>query len=164
MRLARTVAPVSPYPASALSSATPLTGRKVASPRTLVSLPFGGVADDADGADGCAQPQSGLAIRRVCAGFVELCRRAGLLADASVAIDGSKFKAVNNRDNNFTRAKIQRRLSQIEESIACYLHQMDSADRQEPSPAIDSKVELLSEKIAKLNLHILGSECYEIPD
>ena len=93
---------------------------------------------------------NGPAIRRVCGRFVELCRRAGLLAAASVAIDGSKFKAVNNRDNNFTRAKMQRRLNQIEESIARYLHQMDSADRQEPSPAIDSKVELMSEKIAKL--------------
>ena len=93
---------------------------------------------------------NGPTIRRVCARFVELCRCASLLADASVAIDGSKFKAVNNRDNNFSRAKMQRRLSQIEESIACYLHQMDSADRQDLSPAIDSKVERLNEKIAKL--------------
>jgi transposase len=93
---------------------------------------------------------NGRAIRKVCARFIELCRRAGLLAEASVAIDGSKFKAVNNRDRNFTRAKMQRRLGQIEDSIARYLHQMDSADRQEPSPAIDSKVERMSEKIAKL--------------
>lgn len=48
---------------------------------------------------------SGLAPRKVCARFVELCREMGLLAAASVAIDGSKFKAVNNRDKNFTRAK-----------------------------------------------------------
>jgi len=93
---------------------------------------------------------NGRAIRHVCARFVELCRRAGLLAEASVAIDGSKFKAVNNRDRNFTRAKMQRRLAQIEESIARYLHQMDSADRQEPSSAIDGKIERLTEKIAKL--------------
>ena len=93
---------------------------------------------------------NGPAIRRVCARFVELCRRAGLLAEASVAIDGSKFKAVNNRDRNFTRAKVQRRLAQIEESIARYLHQMDSADHQDPSPALESKVARLSEKIAKL--------------
>src|SRR3979490_1321064 len=53
---------------------------------------------------------NGPAIRRVCARFVNLCRQMGLLAKASVAIDGSKFKAVNNRDKNFTRAKVDRRL------------------------------------------------------
>ncbi|MCS3500759.1 transposase [Bradyrhizobium japonicum] len=52
---------------------------------------------------------NGLALRKVCARFVELCRDMGLLATASVAIDGSKFKAVNNRDRNFTRAKVERR-------------------------------------------------------
>src|SRR5882757_7102735 len=52
---------------------------------------------------------NGRAIRQVCSRFVVLCRRMGLLAQASVAIDGSKFKAVNNRDRNFTRAKMQRR-------------------------------------------------------
>jgi hypothetical protein len=64
---------------------------------------------------------------------VQLCRQLGLLAGASVAIDGSKFKAVNNRDRNFTAAKMQRRMAQIEDSIARYLHQLDTADRQEPS-------------------------------
>ena len=78
---------------------------------------------------------SGPAIRKVCAQFVALCRRLGLMAAASVAIDGSKFKAVNNRDRNFTTAKMKRRLAQIEESVARYLEQLDSADRQEPSPA-----------------------------
>ena len=63
----------------------------------------------------------GQAIRRVCARFVELCRTVGLLASASVAIDGSKFKAVNNRDRNYTRAKMQRRMQQIEESVERYL-------------------------------------------
>src|ERR1043165_1160687 len=82
---------------------------------------------------------NGRAIRQVCARFVALCRAMGLLTEASVAIDGSKFKAVNNRDNNFTRAKMQRRLAQIEESVARYLHQMDSADRQEPSLANTTK-------------------------
>jgi polyhydroxyalkanoate synthesis regulator phasin len=57
---------------------------------------------------------------------------------------------VNNRDNNFTRAKMQRRLAQIEESVARYLHQMDSADRQEPSEARTAKTARLKEKIAKL--------------
>jgi transposase len=61
---------------------------------------------------------NGRAIRQVCAQFVALCRRLGLLNAASVAIDGSKFKAVNNRDRNFTRAKVDRRRTQIEESVA----------------------------------------------
>jgi transposase len=70
------------------------------------------------------------AIRRVCREFVVLCRRLELFSEASVAIDGSKFKAVNTRDRNFTQAKMQRRLAQIDESIARYLSQLDSADRQ----------------------------------
>jgi transposase len=61
---------------------------------------------------------NGLALRKVCARFVELCREMGLLATASVAIDGSKFKAVNNRDKNFTRPKVERRRAQLEESVA----------------------------------------------
>ena len=82
---------------------------------------------------------NGPAIRKVCARFVELCRAMGLLTKASVAIDGSKFKAVNNRDRNFTRAKMERRMAQIEESVARYLQQLDTADRQEPSEALKTK-------------------------
>ena len=93
---------------------------------------------------------NGTAIRKVCVQFVELCRRIGLLSTASVAIDGSKFKAVNNRDRNFTKAKMARRLKQIEESVSRYLHQLDSADRQEPTIAITSRVNRLKEKIDKL--------------
>ena len=83
---------------------------------------------------------NGPAIRKVCAQFVQLCRTVGLLANASVAIDGSKFKAVNNRDRNFTRAKMQRRMVQIEESVERYLQQLDSADRQEPSLAVSFRI------------------------
>ena len=64
---------------------------------------------------------NGTAIRKVCARFIALCRTIGLLTQPSVAIDGSKFKAVNNRDRNFTRAKMERRMTQIEESVARYL-------------------------------------------
>jgi gas vesicle protein len=74
----------------------------------------------------------------------------GLLTQASVAIDGSKFKAVNNRDKNFTRAKMERRMAQIEESVTRYLQQLDTADRQEPSEALKTKTIRLKEKIAKL--------------
>ena len=49
---------------------------------------------------------NGKAIRAVCRQFVVLCRQLGLLSEALVAIDGAKFKAVNNRDRNFTRAKL----------------------------------------------------------
>jgi transposase len=93
---------------------------------------------------------NGRAIRQVCARFVELCRTMGLLTEASVAIDGSKFKAVNNRDRNFTRAKMERRMAQIEESVARYLQQLDTADRQEPSEALKTKASRLKEKIEKL--------------
>ncbi len=72
---------------------------------------------------------NGPAIKKVCAQFVELCRQMGLLAKASVAIDGSRFKAVNSRDNNFTKGKLERRLKQIEESVARYLSQIETADR-----------------------------------
>src|SRR5437588_2841379 len=93
---------------------------------------------------------NGRAIRQVCARFVALCRTIGLLTQASVAIDGSKFKAVNNRDKNFTRAKMDRRMAQIEESVARYLQQLDTADRQEPSEALKAKVSRLKDKIEKL--------------
>jgi transposase len=66
---------------------------------------------------------NGGALRKVCARFVELCRQMGLLTTTSVAIDGSKFKAVNNRDRNFTRAKVERRRTQLEDSVARYLSQ-----------------------------------------
>ena len=98
---------------------------------------------------------NGPAIKKVCAQFVALCRKMGLLAKASVAIDGSKFKAVNSRDNNFTKGKMDRRLAQIEESVARYLSQLDTADRQTaageaPSEELAARTTRLKEKLAKL--------------
>jgi transposase len=93
---------------------------------------------------------NGAAIGKVCSQFVALCRGLGLFADAAVAIDGSKFKAVNNRDRNFTRNKMKRRMEQIEDSVERYLHQLDSADRQEPSVAREARTVRLNDKIAKL--------------
>jgi len=112
---------------------------------------------------------NGTAIRKVCARFVVLCRAMGLLTQASVAIDGSKFKAVNNRDKNFTRAKMERRMAQIEESVTRYLQQLDTADRQEPSEALKTKTSRLKEKIEKLKeqmrrLEILKVEMLATPD
>jgi len=98
---------------------------------------------------------NGPALRKVCAQFVVLCRTMGLINGDAVVIDGSKFKAVNNRDRNFTQAKMARRLAQIEESIARYLSQLDSADRQEPSEAMSAKIDHLKEKITGLKQEML---------
>jgi transposase len=104
---------------------------------------------------------NGAGLRRVCARFVELCREMELLTTASVAIDGSKFKAVNNRDKNFTRAKVERRRAQLEESVARYLSQLDTADRQEPTEALAVKVTRLKEKLTKLKEEMGKLAVYE---
>ena len=96
---------------------------------------------------------NGKAIRLVCREFVMLCRRVNMFADAFVAIDGSKFKAVNNRDRNFTKAKMKRRLEQIDESIERYLGQLASAERQSGVVA-EVRSERLNDKIAKLKEEI----------
>ena len=92
---------------------------------------------------------NGLAIRKVCKEFVLLCRRLDLFSEAIVAIDGSKFKAVNNRDKNFTDRKLQARLAQLEESIGRYLDEIDRADRQ-PTAVSEDRATRLKEKIAGL--------------
>jgi len=89
------------------------------------------------------------AIRSVCKQFVLLCRKLDLLTDNLVAIDGSKFKAVNNRDNNFTKAKVERRLKMVDESISRYLEQIEQADRDH-SRHQQTKTEHLKEKIEVL--------------
>jgi len=101
---------------------------------------------------------NGPAIRKSCRQFIELCRGLGLFSQALVAIDGSKFKAVNNRDKNFTSAKMKRRMAQIEESISGYLRTMDSADRAEPQVAelkkghLKAKIATLQEQMKKLKV------------
>ncbi|ATX81706.1 Transposase [Mariprofundus ferrinatatus] len=92
---------------------------------------------------------NGKGIRGVCRQFVVLCRELGLFADSLAAIDGSKFKAVNNRDRNFTSAKLKRRMQEIEASIERYLTAMDSADRQEPGVA-KVRNERLQDKVSAL--------------
>jgi transposase len=104
---------------------------------------------------------NGAAIKKVCGQFVELCRSLGLLSNASVAIDGSKFKAVNNRDKNFTQAKVEKRRTQLEESVARYLAQLDTADRQEPSESIELKKTHLKEKLEKLKSEMQKLEAIE---
>jgi transposase len=97
---------------------------------------------------------NGKAIREVCREFVALCRKLDLLSAASVAIDGSKFKAVNARDKNFTEAKMKRRLERIDESIARYLSQLETADRHGDAVP-EAKVERLKSKIEKLKEEIV---------
>ena len=96
---------------------------------------------------------NGEAIRRVCRQFVELSRQLGLLGEAVVAIDGSKFKAVNNRDKNFTPHKLKARVQQLEASIARYLTDLDRADR-DPTSLPAARVSQLKEKIAAVKAHV----------
>lgn len=104
---------------------------------------------------------NGKAIRSVCRQFVVLCQQLGLFTDALVAIDGSKFKAVNNRDRNFTTAKLQRRMEEIESSINRYLTDLDTADRQEPVAA-KAKTERLQDKIAALKKQMQELKAIEV--
>jgi transposase len=104
---------------------------------------------------------NGEAIRLVCGAFVMLCRKLDLFKDDFVAIDGSKFKAVNTRDRNFTKAKMKRRLQQIDESIERYLGQIASADRQETATAGD-KVERLEDKITALKKEMQRLKKFEV--
>jgi transposase len=92
---------------------------------------------------------NGTAIRKVCRQFVMMCRELGLFSEGLVAIDGSKFKAVNSRDRNFTDGKLKRRIALLEESIQNYLRAMDTADRSEKASA-EIKKGHLQEKIAAL--------------
>jgi transposase len=96
---------------------------------------------------------NGKAIGEVCRSFVALCRKLDLLSVPSVAIDGSKFKAVNARDRNFTEAKMKRRLERIDESIARYMAQLDTADRRGDAVP-EARVVRLKDKIVKLREEI----------
>src|SRR5271156_5449911 len=98
---------------------------------------------------------NGAAIRAVCGQFVELCRRLKLFTRAIFAIDGSKFKAVNNRDKNYTVAKVTGRMEQVNASIARYLRALDQADREE-SDIAEAKSGRLKEKIAGLRRQMLA--------
>ena len=89
------------------------------------------------------------AVRRVCAEFVGICRELKLFEQVIVAIDGSKFKAVNSRDKNFTRKSVKRRMKRLQEHIDRYLTILDEADKREPEEA-KYTAEELAEKIASM--------------
>jgi transposase len=106
------------------------------------------------------------AIRLVCREFVMLCKKLNLLSEKLVAIDGSKFKGVNSRDKNFTKAKMKRRLRDVEAAIERYMAQLDEMDRSEPAPddakTLQDKVARLREEMARLKK--LEVRMLEAPD
>src|ERR1700690_3458881 len=111
---------------------------------------------------------NGAAIRRVCREFIVLCRNLNLFSEAIVAIDGSKFKAVNNRDKNFTERKLKKRMEHLEDSIARYLTELDRADR-EPTLVTEGRVSRLKEKVATVKAHMeqlkqIGQQLQVAPD
>ena len=111
---------------------------------------------------------NGKAIRQVCKEFVVLCRSLNLFSDAIVAIDGSKFKAVNNRDKNFTDRKLKARMQQLEESITRYLAELDRADRQ-PAAVTEARVAQLQDKVAAVRAQMrrlkqIGQQMAKAPD
>ena len=111
---------------------------------------------------------NGKAIKSVCREFVLLCKRLDLFADTMIAIDGSKFKAVNNPDRAFSKAKIKRRREKIEESNDKYLDEIKRADRLSEKDAKATKIKL-KERLAKvreeaLRLELLEEQVLGAPD
>ena len=104
---------------------------------------------------------NGSAIRKVCSQFVELCRRMHLFADAMVAIDGSKFKAVNNCDKNFTQAKIKTRMQAVKKNIQQYLDDLEAAEISSPKQSTPHQVRL-TERIALFQAQMKALETIEI--
>ncbi len=112
---------------------------------------------------------NGPAIQLVCVRFVELCRCMGVLSGASVAIDGSKFKAVNHRDRNFTEGKIRLRISHLEASANRYLEEMARTDRKEQSEVQIGKIERMREKLVRVRQEVqrlegIGKRLKDTPD
>lgn len=103
---------------------------------------------------------NGLAIQAACAHFVVLCREIGLFTQAVAAVDGSKFKAVNTRDKNFTPTKLKKRIEQVAEHIAGYLQALDTADRLE-GEAVEARAVKLTEKIATLRAQMQALKAME---
>lgn len=112
--------------------------------------------------------ENGSAIRKVCSQFVELCRRLNLFADSMVAIDGSKFKAVNSSDHNYTQAKIKSRMQAVEKNIQQYLDDLEAADIISPKQSTPHQIRL-AERIAMFQaqmkvLETIEAEVQSTPD
>jgi len=99
------------------------------------------------------------AIVRVCTEFVGVCRELELFSATLVAIDGSKFKAVNSRDKNFTRKSVKRRLQKTQANIDRYLAKLDAVDREEPeirevtAAQLQQKIASMEAKMEELKVH-----------
>ena len=111
---------------------------------------------------------NGKGIRNVCRRFVLLCRELKLFTESVVAVDGSKFKAVNNRERNYTPGKIERRERELEESIQRYLDALETADRTQPAE-MPAKTERLHGKIEKMrqrmqHLQAIKGQLEKLPD
>ena len=111
---------------------------------------------------------NGKAIRKVCSQFIVLCRKMNLFTEAMVAVDSSKFKAVNHRDRNFTKHKIKVRLEHLEQAVQEYLNELDRADRQ-PASVPASRVENLKERLATVRAQVrqlgqMGQQVEKAPD
>ena len=104
---------------------------------------------------------NGPAIQSVCSQFVVLCRELGLFTQAVAAVDGSKFKAVNTRDKNFTPEKLKKRMEQVAAHIAGYLQDLDTADRLE-GEAAEARGGRLQDKIALLRAQMQALKEMEV--
>ena len=107
---------------------------------------------------------NGKGIKAVCRQFVQMCRQMNMFADSLFAIDGSKFKAVNSKDNNYLPSNVKYRINKIEKSIEEYLSNMDTLDKTDKSDnkATPSKLEWLQKRLAELR--VIEEEVNAHPD
>jgi transposase len=109
--------------------------------------------------------ENGKGIKNVCRKFVELCRQLNMFDESVFAIDGSKFKAVNNKSKNYTPSKVQFHIDRVEKSIEKYLSQMDTKDGDEKdidTTVSASKLAWLEARLVELKA--LEKEVNEHPD
>ncbi len=100
---------------------------------------------------------NGTGIKNVCRTFISLCRKMNMFTEAVVAVDGSKFKAVNSTDRNYTQATIKRRIEIVEKHIENYLAQLDVADKDD----VPEDTESIQTKLATLKVHLAKLESIE---
>lgn len=97
---------------------------------------------------------NGKGIKNACRTFIDLCRNMNLFSEALVAIDGSKFKAVNSRENNYTLPKIKIYRERIEKHIEEYLSQLDQADDKDvggdDDPSVPRRIRWMKQRLAEL--------------
>lgn len=89
---------------------------------------------------------NGKAIHNLCCEFIQFCKQEGLFGGDLVALDGSKFKASNARDRNFSRAKLKDRMKELDEKIDRYLKELDENDEKEsgfPKKSADELQEII---------------------